>query len=87
MINNMKSINVKGPFQEPSCSCQLSMEFLCVFRGHAWSEGCWLLWLCLQHRIITTYREAAHKQRCRIPLAIRISSGKGPATLNPAGKY
>lgn len=62
------------------------MEFFHVFRGHAWSEECCFLELCLHHRVVTTYGEAAHKQRCRIWHTSRIISGKGCTALSPAGR-
>lgn len=50
------------------------------------SEGCQFLEPCLCYRVVTTYGEAVHKERCRILLTSRIISGKGPTALSPAGR-
>lgn len=57
MTKNMKSVH-QDSF---SRSCQLFVEFFHVFRGCAWSEGCWFLELSPHYN-----GEAAHKQRCRV---------------------
>lgn len=57
MTKNMKSVH-QDSF---SGSCQLFVEFFHVFRGCAWSEGCWFLELSPHYN-----GEAAHKQRCRV---------------------
>lgn len=82
MIKNTKSIHQES---FPS-SCQLSVEFFHIFRGHAWSEGCWFLEPFLCYRVVTICGEAVHKERCRIRLTSRIISGKGPTALSPAGR-